>query len=164
MGQSSLQGGRGSMISYPFLSQRRAIESTCCRKGFRVTFHCNLLHTVIAAIKDAIDAAHSDKSALLCSDDKEYCPAGENLWLPKQQQMQIMTLTLSYSTETHSTGLTYSTTNGVITKHTIPLGSCCLHFQGAGSQAPGIQHQSTVLRNCTADFPSGCVFVQCASP
>ena len=131
--------------------QRRAIESTCCRKGFKVTFHCNLLHTVVAAIKDAVYAAHSDKSALLCSDDKEYCPAGKNMWLPKQQEMQIMTLILSNSKETHSTGLTYKTTNGVITKQTIPLGSCCLHFQGAGSQAPGIQHQSIVLPNCPPD-------------
>lgn len=127
--------------------QRKFIEDKLCPKGYIVTFHCNLLHTVVSSIKDAVYGAHSDYSALLCSDESNYLHYSEDLCLPKQDEMQIMTLVLSNSKEEYSTELKYSTTTpgGRVSQHSIKLGSCCLHFQGAGSQAPGILHESKLI-------------------
>ena len=147
--------------------QRRVIESTCGKNGFKVTFHCNLLHTVVAAIRDAVYSWHSDKSTLLCSADDEYCHVTEDLWLPRQNEMQIMSLVLSNSMDQFSTGLEYRTDpeRGTTVKQigkgssVVKLGSCCLHFQGAGSQSPGLKHRSFVLPECN---PGGSIW-RCVS-
>ena len=126
--------------------QRKIIEEHFCQDGFKVTFHCNLLHTVVAAINNALYGTHNDSSALLCSEEKDYCHVAEDLWLPKRKDLQIMSLVLSNCKDKHSTNLIYTEGADDDSKKRkflckIPLGSCCLHFQGAGSQLPQFCHK-----------------------
>ena len=54
-------------------------------------------------------------------------------------------MVFSNSKEMFSTELVYSVINNKNVIKRIPLGSCCLHWQGPGSQSLGIQHHVQVL-------------------
>ena len=84
--------------------QRECIEEAIGHR-FKVTYHCNTVHTVLASLNDARYGAHSDCSKLLCSGEDEHCHVTQDLWLPKRHEMQTATLVISNATDTYSTDL-----------------------------------------------------------
>ena len=115
-----------------------------CRRDYKITFHCNLIHTVVGALSDSVYAPHSDYGQLLCTADNaaDYQHVESDKWLPKRDEMQVITLVISNSQKTSSTELVY--TDGSSKLATIPLNSCCMHIQGPGSQCEGIKHFARV--------------------
>ena len=114
---------------------------------YKVTWHCNLVHTVVAAIRDAIYGAHSDANPTCCSGSRPmdpYIHVDGCHYLPKQKEMQVATMVFSNCQDDFSTELVYTHQGKRILKH-IKLSSCCLHWQGPGSQALGVKHQVKVL-------------------
>ena len=129
--------------------QRKIIENLHGR--YKVTWHCNLIHTVLASIQDALYAAHSDANPTCCSDPEPgavYIRVQDDMYLPKQHEMQVATMVFSNSKEEYSTELVYSEISKKQVMKRIPLSSCCLHWQGPGSQSLGIEHHVKVLPNC----------------
>ena len=126
--------------------QQKMIESA--HGLYKVTWHCNQVHTVVAAIRCAIYGAHSDANPTCCSGFEStdcYIHAKDEIYLPKQKEMQVATMVFSNCEDDFSTQLVY--TQGKKTLKRIKLSSCCLHWQGPGSQAVGIQHEVQVLNN-----------------
>ena len=65
--------------------QRECIEEAIGHQ-FKVTYHCNTVHTVLASLNDARYGAHSDCSKLLRSGEDEHCHVTQDLWLPKRHE------------------------------------------------------------------------------
>ena len=123
--------------------QRTMIESKFA-KLYKVTWHCNLVHTVVAAFSHALYGAHSDYSEMCCSDG-DHCHVADDCYLPNDSEMQVATMVFSNSEKEFSTELVYSIAAGTGTKkrveiQRIALSNCCIHWQGPGSQARGIKH------------------------
>ena len=122
-------------------------------KGYQVTFAANQLLTVVATLREALFSPHSDYSARLCSTGINGAPRlqGEldDLWLPRREELQVLTYVLSNSTADRSTELVYEDTVGSQLGK-VPLSSFCMHHQGAGSQAPGIKHGVRMIKGATA--------------
>jgi hypothetical protein len=118
---------------------------------YRVTFHCNLIHTVVASLLKSMYAPHSDYGQLLCTAENStsYQHVEDNMWLPKRDEMQVVTMIISNSVLPCSTELVY--TDGSSKLATIPLNSCCMHIQGPGSQSEGIQHSARVFGSSHVD-------------
>ena len=131
--------------------QRTIIERVYGR--YKVTWHCNLVHTVLAAIHDAIYSAHSDANPTCCSDQESsqpYIHVTDDLYLPRPKEMQVVTMVFSNCKDEFSTELVYTEGNNPTALVRIPLSSCCLHWQGPGSQTLGIKHQTKMIKNlCT---------------
>jgi hypothetical protein len=111
---------------------------------YKVTFHCNLIHTVVGSLLKSMYAPHSDYGQLLCTAENcsTYQHVEDSKWLPKRDELQVVTLVISNSTLPTSTELVY--TQGSSQLKTIPLNSCCIHIQGPGSQQSGIKHAARV--------------------
>ena len=63
--------------------QRESIEEAVGHQ-FKVTYHCNAVHTVLASLNDARYGAYSDCSKLLCSGEDEHCHVTQDLWFTKK--------------------------------------------------------------------------------
>ena len=113
---------------------------------FKVTWHCNLVHTVVAAFSHALYGAHSDFNETCCSDNQQpHFLVSEDHYLPTRNEMQVATMVFSNSNEKFSTDLVYSLintgdNNSKVELKRIPLSNCCLHWQGPGSQETEILH------------------------
>ena len=102
------------------------------------------MHCVVGSLKNSLYAPHSDFGELLCSPDGSptYHHVQDDKWLPKRDEMQVVTIVISNSVRAFSTELVYSA--GSTELATIPLSSCCIHIQGPGSQSQGIKHCARV--------------------
>jgi hypothetical protein len=128
--------------------QRETIEEAL-GDLYIVTFHANLLHTVVNAIVDALYAFHSDADAQVCSDIAEKRIHVEDIFhLPINCEQQVITMGSSNSKLDYSTILEYERV-GHGSLACLDLGSCFLHIQGPGSQQPGIRHQVKMTPEAT---------------
>ena len=120
-------------------------------RDFKVTFHCNLIHTVVGSLLKSMYAPHSDFGQLLCTAENSttYQHVEDNKWLPKREEMQVITLIISNSSLPTSTELVYTQGSSQLTS--IPLNSCCIHIQGPGSQQSGIKHAARVTGPTNVD-------------
>ena len=137
-----------NMAVFLATEQRKMIEKIHGR--YKVTWHCNLIHTVLASIQDALYAAHSDANPTCCSDPEtgsDYVRVQDDMYFPKRHEMQVATMVFSNSQEEYSTELVYSEISNKQVMKRIPLSSCCLHWQGPGSQSLGIEHHVKVFKN-----------------
>ena len=127
-------------------SQEKYVLAETEGKGYQVTFAANQLLTVVATLREALFSPHSDYSARLCSPDGVDRQQSDlsDLWLPRREELQVLTYVLSNSSSRRSTELVYLDDTGH-TLGSVPLSSFCIHHQGAGSQAPGIKHAAKVL-------------------
>jgi hypothetical protein len=103
---------------------------------------------VVGPIAKAVYKAHSDYSPLLCSlpTDDELQHAQKDVYLPYQEQMQVLTIfCLNFDATTECcTKITYryEDDQSIIGPAYIP--SRGVHIQGPGSQSPGILHETTI--------------------
>ena len=75
---------------------------------YKVTWRCNLVHTVVAAIRNAIYKAHSDANPTCCSDwepTDPYIHVKGEFYLPRPKDMQVATMIFSNCDEEFSTNL-----------------------------------------------------------
>jgi hypothetical protein len=124
---------------------------TLVGRDYKVTFHCNLIHTVVGSLLKSMYAPHSDYGQLLCTAENStaYQHVEDNKWLPKRDEMQVITLVISNSSLPTSTELVYSQGSSQLVS--IPLNSCCIHIQGPGSQQSGIKHAARVKGSTAVD-------------
>ena len=99
-----------NMAIYLAKQQQSMIENL---HGFyKVTWHCNLVHTVVAAIYHAVYASHSDANPTLCSNaepkSNPHVHVKDNLYLPKPDEMQVVTMVFSNCEDNYSTELIYT--------------------------------------------------------
>ena len=141
-----------NMAIYLAKQQQTMIENL--HGSYKVTWHCNLVHTVVAAIYHSVYASHSDANPTLCSNaeakNDPHVHVKDNLYLPKPDEMQVVTMVFSNCEDKFSTELVYTDVNSKKVIQTIPLSSCCLHWQGPGSQAAGILHRAKVIPGINA--------------
>jgi hypothetical protein len=132
--------------------QRETIEATL-GTHYVVTFHANLLHTVVNAIVDALYGFHSDSDPQVCSDsipkDKKRIHVEDVFHLPTNCEQQVITMGSSNSPAEFSTILEYEKIGQQGSLASLKLGGCFLHIQGPGSQQPGIRHQVRMTPDAT---------------
>jgi hypothetical protein len=130
------------------MSYQKAYVEHAFGSDYKVTWDANLLHHVVGPITKAVYKSHSDYSPLLCSlpTDDELQHAQKDVYLPYQEQMQVLTIFCSnYDTKTERcTKITYryEDDGSIIGSAYIP--SRGIHIQGPGSQSPGILHETTI--------------------
>ena len=136
--------------------QRSFVETKLGGTSYLVTFAANQALTVVATFNEALFKKHSDFSERLCSREGERrYEVSDGLSLPLRTELQVITFVFSNSPlSDHSTDLVYyqeqevnTTSDCILGK--IPLSNCCLHMQGAGSQALGVKHAAVPVRGAT---------------